>query len=391
MIEVSRGCPFFCEFCDIRVLPDNNRANNKPIDVILWDIDRLARLGVERFLLGCDNFIGDPRWAEDLVDRLIAWKRQTGHRVVFHTWMTINLHRMPRLMTKMRHAGFDTIFIGVESFNHNSLLETAKLQNTTQELTQALRLIQSYGFLVIAGLIFGFDADGPQSFDLTLQSVLAAGLLSGDPSLLNAYPGTPLYQRMQDEGRLRDTSYGPGGFKYRTNIRYVMPKQMIVRSYIRFIHRFAAGRYQFMRLKVFMDGLRQGNYIPLDGGGYFNVIDALKMVARSRSAVVQMMRRLLGFAVRPSNWYWLVRALVMVTPRTDIANRFQYLRLWFVLWTNLIVRYGRISPADFDIDDCGSDEGGGDTPYTGMTSGTALSSADKTTRLRPRALARYRA
>ena len=126
VLEVSRGCPFLCEFCDTRVLEDNNRAHNLPVDLLIEEIDHFCELGVRTFLLACDNFIGEPRWAEELVDRLLAWKSRTGHKPVFYTWLTINLNKYPGLMRKMRHAGFDTLFIGVESFNSNSLLETAK-------------------------------------------------------------------------------------------------------------------------------------------------------------------------------------------------------------------------------------------------------------------------
>jgi radical SAM superfamily enzyme YgiQ (UPF0313 family) len=87
VIEVSRGCPFLCEFCDIRVLPDNNRPHNKPVNVVLGEIDRLAKLGVNRFLLACDNFIGDPKWAEEVADAIIEWRMRTGLSPVFYTWL----------------------------------------------------------------------------------------------------------------------------------------------------------------------------------------------------------------------------------------------------------------------------------------------------------------
>ena len=62
ILEVSRGCPFLCEFCDIRVLPGNNRANNRAIEIIIKEIDAYHKAGITKFQFACDNFIGDPKW-----------------------------------------------------------------------------------------------------------------------------------------------------------------------------------------------------------------------------------------------------------------------------------------------------------------------------------------
>ena len=114
-------------------------------------------------------------------------------------------------MVKMRKCGFDMLFIGIESFSKNSLLETAKVQNTATDMVSVVREIQSYGFIVVAGLIFGFDSDTDASFQVTLDGLRDSALLSGDPSLLTALPGTPLYRRMKLSGRLRDVRFGSLG------------------------------------------------------------------------------------------------------------------------------------------------------------------------------------
>jgi hypothetical protein len=97
-------------------------------------------------------------------------------------------------------------------------LETAKVQNTALDLVAAIREIQSYGFVVVAGLIFGFDTDPDDIAQIALDGILRSGLISGDPSLLTALPGTPLFQRMKLSNRLRDAQLGLGGFKYQTNL-----------------------------------------------------------------------------------------------------------------------------------------------------------------------------
>jgi len=112
VLEVSRGCPFLCEFCDIRILPDNNRPHNFPPEHIVAELDNLARLGIRQVLCAADNFIGDLRWAEEVLDRIIEWQEKTGQHVALYTWLTINLARHPVLLKKLRQANFDMLFIG---------------------------------------------------------------------------------------------------------------------------------------------------------------------------------------------------------------------------------------------------------------------------------------
>jgi radical SAM superfamily enzyme YgiQ (UPF0313 family) len=350
VLEISRGCPFLCEFCDIRVLPDNNRPHNKSAELIVAEMDHLCRQGVNHFLLACDNFIGDPRWAEQVVDALLEWQARTGVRPALYTWLTINLYKFPALMRKMRRAGFDTVFIGIESFNSNSLLETAKVQNTAAGLIEAIREIQSFGFFIVGGLIFGFDSDGPDCFDITLNGLLQAGLLSGDPSLLTALPGTPLYRRMKLAGRLREVRYGLGGLKYQTNIRYLLPRETMVGGFRRFVDRLTHGEFQYARLARFFDNLERGNFVPLEAAGYSNLGQALKTIFRSPSATWQIVVRIAMFARRPSNLYWLARAVWLVARRPHLRGRWNYVKFWMALWTNVVLKYQGLRDSDFDIE-----------------------------------------
>src|SRR5436190_21726373 len=85
VLEVSRGCPFLCEFCDIRVLPDNNRAHVKPAELIVEELNRLFDLGVRQCLFACDNFIGNSAWADDVCDQIIQWRQRTGKKLRLYT------------------------------------------------------------------------------------------------------------------------------------------------------------------------------------------------------------------------------------------------------------------------------------------------------------------
>ena len=350
VLEISRGCPFLCEFCDIRILPDNNRPHNKQVDLIVEEIEYLCSIGVRSFLLACDNFIGDPRWAEDVVDAILKWQETSDYRPVFYTWLTLNLYKMPDLMRKMRLAGFDSLFIGVESFNSNSLLETAKVQNTASGVIGAVKEIQSFGFPVVAGLIFGFDSDDENCFESTLDGLLEAALISGDPSLLTALPGTPLFKRMKLAGRIRDTKYGLGGFKYHTNIKYLLSKDFLIQGYLKFAVKLNSGAYQYARFKAFLDNKDGENYISLGGRSYFNPKLAIQVMRKNPAALKLTLHRLGAFVSSPANIWYLFKALGYTMFKSKIEGRFSYFQFWFAIWTTIIVKYRGISAADFDIE-----------------------------------------
>ncbi len=354
VLEVSRGCPFLCEFCDIRILPDNNRAHNKSADLIVAELDHLCRLGVKQVLFACDNFIGEPRWAEEVIDKILEWQQRTGFRPSLYTWLTINLYKYDELMVKMRRAGFDMLFIGIESFSRNSLLETAKVQNSTADMISVVRKVQSYGFIVVAGLIFGFDSDTEASFEETISGLRDGALLSGDPSLLTALPGTPLYRRMKLSGRLRQVRFGLGGYKYQTNVKYLLSREAMIAGYKRFVTAFCKGEYQYQRLKGFMDLLEEGNFVAMDGKGFGNLGLFLKMILSNRAAMWQMTQRLARFAAKPANVYWAFRGLGLVLSRPGRGG-FGYFQFWFFAWTNAILKYRYISDDDFDLESVAPD------------------------------------
>ena len=351
-VEVSRGCPFLCEFCDIRILQDNNRAHNRPAELIVQEMDALAELGVTQFMFACDNFIGDLTWAHETCDQILAWIERTGTQPSILTWLTINLYKDKALMVKMRRAGFDVLFIGVESFDKNSLLETAKVQNcTTADMPDILRQIQSYGFIVTPGLIFGFDSDSPGLYELTIKSMEEACLLTANPSLLIALPGTPLYRRMQLANRLREGMQHIGRFKFQSNIRYLLPEKYLIDGYIAFVQKVSGGKHQFRRLKAYFDNLAHGNFIPISGGGYGNLPEYLRSMVRNRVALMSFARRMLYFATSPARLFYALRGLLLViSRRRQVPGGLKMFMLWLYGWSNFSMQYRNIHPRDFDIE-----------------------------------------
>jgi radical SAM superfamily enzyme YgiQ (UPF0313 family) len=350
VIEVSRGCPFLCEFCDIRIQKDNNKPHNHTPQQIVEEIDYFARKNVFQILFACDNFLGDPVWTEAVCDEIIKWRKQTGLRVNIYTWLTINLANYPKLMEKLHNAGFDMFFIGVESFDTNQLLETAKIQNVKAGLTDSIRKIQSYGFIVVAGLIFGFDTESEGVCYSTLDGITASGLISGEPSLLTALPGTPLYKRMKFSNRLREGKLGLGGYKYQTNIKYLRSTENVIDNFMTFVRTYNKGEFQYRRFKNFTE-LIQPDYFPQkNSSGYISVGTLLKMAIKDRRPLVLLLERLAKLLSSPNRLRYFMKALGL-TVKLQLSGKsvWRYFNFWFFVWSNSVIKFQDLTPEHFDI------------------------------------------
>jgi radical SAM superfamily enzyme YgiQ (UPF0313 family) len=128
--------------------------------------------------------------------------KQRKHPFFFNTQASINLADDKELMGLMVEAGFDCVFVGIETPDEKSLLECNKVQNRNRDMLDCVAKIQESGMQVQAGFILGFDSDTANVFDNLIEFIQNSGVVTAMVGLLNAPPGTKLYQRMADEKRL---------------------------------------------------------------------------------------------------------------------------------------------------------------------------------------------
>ncbi len=201
-LQFSRGCPFDCEFCNITSL-FGHRPRTKNSAQVITELDRLWRLGW-RGAVFCvdDNFIGNTRaLKEDLLPALIQW--QKGKPVTpFFTEASINLADDEDLTRLMVEAGFNQVFVGIETPEEASLAECNKRQNRGRDLVTDVKRLQRAGLEVQGGFIVGFDHDTPTIFQRQIQFIQQSGIVTAMVGLLQAMPGTKLYQRLSRQGRL---------------------------------------------------------------------------------------------------------------------------------------------------------------------------------------------
>lgn len=201
-LQYSRGCPFQCEFCDIIVIY-GRRPRVKEPEQLVAELDDMRRAGFHSAFIVDDNFIGNKKRAKALLEALIPWMEQQDYPLRLTTEASIDLADDPELMELMYRANFRSVFIGIETPRLESLKETKKFQNIRGDSLEAkLARIQNAGLDVNAGFIVGFDSDDKGIFEDQFRFIQENGITLAMVGMLQAIPRTPLYERLQREGRL---------------------------------------------------------------------------------------------------------------------------------------------------------------------------------------------
>jgi len=141
-VQFSRGCPFDCEFCNITAM-FGHRPRTKTTAQVIAELDGLRRHGWRGPVFFVDdNFIGNKRaLKEELLPALIRWRK--GRRgMVFYTEASINLADDEELMRMMVEAGFNQVFVGIETPEDAGLAECNKRQNQRRDLVADVKRIQ---------------------------------------------------------------------------------------------------------------------------------------------------------------------------------------------------------------------------------------------------------
>jgi len=250
-IQYSRGCPFDCDFCNITALY-GHRPRVKTAAQIVRELDGLYRLGWrEPIFFVDDNLMGNKKHLkEDLLPALVEWRKgKVG--IAFNTEISINIADDETLMDLMVQAGFDTVFIGVETPDDDSLAECNKKQNLHRDLVADVKRIQRAGLQVQGGFIVGFDSDTPSIFQRQIDFIQKSGIVTAMVGLLQAPIGTRLYQRLAVEGRLRGLSTGDN-VDGTTNIIPKMNLDVLQKGYRGVVDYLYAPKNYYVRVRTFL-------------------------------------------------------------------------------------------------------------------------------------------
>jgi radical SAM superfamily enzyme YgiQ (UPF0313 family) len=250
-IQFSRGCPYNCDFCNITSLL-GHRPRTKTTAQIIAELDSLYSLGWRKSIFFVDdNFIGNKKYIKtEVLPALIEWRKdKTG--MSFNTEVSINLADDPVLLRLMVRAGFETVFVGIETPNEDSLAECSKNQNKGRDLVESVRQLQRAGLQVQGGFIVGFDNDSPSIFQQQIDFIQKSGIVTAMVGLLQAPLGTRLYERMQKEDRLVNEFSGDN-VDGSTNIIPIMGIELLREGYRKILSQIYAPELYYERVLIFL-------------------------------------------------------------------------------------------------------------------------------------------
>ena len=213
VVSASRGCPFKCEFCYNSAKNIRDSFVNRRIEDVIADIKALKR---KHIMFIDDNFIGNPKWTREFLERIKPMK------IKWNAAVSANVADIPGMLDLMKESGCQGLFIGFESLNEDSIKTAQKGQNNVAKYEWIISEIHKRGIMINASFVFGLDDDDETTFPRTLEWIVKNKIETVTSHILTPYPGTAQHQRMHEEGRI--TSYEQE--KYTTSEVVYTPKKL---------------------------------------------------------------------------------------------------------------------------------------------------------------------
>jgi radical SAM superfamily enzyme YgiQ (UPF0313 family) len=191
-IVTTRGCPYACEFCSVSQIY-GRKIRNFPID---WIVEDIKRAGKKYYAIMDDNVVGHPDFAIELFKALkplnIRWMGQAS----------MSFANREDLMRKAYESGCRGLFFGMETVSEESMKRMNKSFRDRKDVAEAIARIQKTGILFHGSVILGFDTDKPEIFEETYNFLMACQVHSVSFNILTPYPGTPVHEQLNAQGRL---------------------------------------------------------------------------------------------------------------------------------------------------------------------------------------------
>ncbi len=256
-VQLSRGCPFNCEFCDVVQL--NGRVPRlKTPEQLINELESLRLKGWHAGVFFVDdNLIGNKAQLKKVyLPAIIDWQESNHRPFTFNTQVSINIADDEELMRLMVDAGFTTVFIGIETPDADSLEECGKYQNQNRDLSQAVKSIQNTGLEVQGGFIVGFDSDEASIFQRQIDFIQKSGIVTAMVSVLTALPKTRLYQRLKDTGRLLKGTSGNNTNVSGLNFIPTMDTDMLIDGHQKVVSTIYEPKSYYARIRTLLEEYR---------------------------------------------------------------------------------------------------------------------------------------
>ena len=310
-LQYSRGCPFNCDFCDIIVL-FGHKPRLKTTEQIIGELESLYDYGWRGSVFFVDdNFIGNKQILKTkILPAIIDWSKKKGQPFTFHTEASLNISDDDELMELMVKAGFEMVFVGIESPNEESLAECNKLQNKNRDILACIEKIQKKGMEVEGGFILGFDSDPENIFDTLIRFIQQSGIVVAMVGLLNAPRGTKLFERLSQEKRLTSDMSGDNT-DYSMNFVPRMDSQKLISGYNKVLQSIYSPRSYYQRIGYYLQNTQPAKTHKTkikraDVGAFFKSVWRLGILGKERL------------------WYWRLLIKTTLTNRAALPRAVTY-------------------------------------------------------------------
>ncbi|NJK99319.1 MAG: radical SAM protein [Spirulinaceae cyanobacterium SM2_1_0] len=198
-LVVSRGCPHHCDFCYKDAFYAGGKSfYTQTVDAALAEIDQLP--GRHLYFLD-DHLFGNAAFASEL----FAGMKGMGR--VWQAAATVTSILKPGLLEQAAAAGLRSLFVGFETLNSENLREQNKYHNLNRDYTAAVQRLRDAGVMINGSFVFGMDSDDETVFSRTVDWAVSQGIETATFHIMTPYPSTPLYERLQAQGRITSTHW----------------------------------------------------------------------------------------------------------------------------------------------------------------------------------------
>jgi radical SAM superfamily enzyme YgiQ (UPF0313 family) len=213
VLFATRGCPNHCDFCSIPVMYRDGLLK-RPVAEVAAEYGSFQG---KRIVFWDDNIAADKQYAKEL------FRAITPYRKWWSSQATIHVAEDDELLEAAARSGCKQLFLGLESVSQSSMEEVRKRFNRVEDYARMINRIHAHGIAVQAGIVFGFDHDTPAIFKDTLDFLEETGVQNATFNILTPYPGTPLFQRLEAQGRILSRDWRK--YNGRTDVVF-RPQQM---------------------------------------------------------------------------------------------------------------------------------------------------------------------
>jgi len=213
-VQATRGCPFGCEFCGISNIPFGRIFRKREVKAVIQEIESIK----QKYLWFYDASLTiDPSYTKELFKGMIGLGKK------FVCFGNVNvLGRDEELLKLASEAGCLYWFVGFESFSQDAIDKIGKRTNKVENYAKTVQMLHDYGMGVVGSFIFGFDVDTPTVFATTVEKIHEIVIDIAEFTILTPYPGTPLFERLNREGRILTYNWS----KYTEDEVVFQPKNM---------------------------------------------------------------------------------------------------------------------------------------------------------------------